>query len=555
MGRCAKGSPAGEPSRAAGSFPGMPEAAAASAALFLYSPPGSDPGAFLPAFAIGALLCAAGAGLHAALALPGLLPPRGASAPFSRRRRAALASNACLLLAALGAGLAWGGFIGAERRIAAAEWSGLPRASVEAFSGTLAADSREARSGAALYDIELFEAESEFARTGAKGLVVMAERGGPRLCAGTRVRVAAGLPEAGEIGFCAPGALASLGFPSAFDELRAKAREGFIASVSRIKSSGGPLLVALMTGDKSSLPREEEDAFKKAGCAHILALSGQHIGILAALLGFILVPLLGKRASLIVSSAIVLAYLLVTGIQPSILRSVISYLVAAGAWFLGRKPRGESVLGWSFLIASALQPESLSSASFVLSYGATAGIILFQGRIAFFISKWLPPFLSAALGASLAACAASAPLSIGLFGTFNPACIPVSVASEPLVSLMMWLGCAGSLACALLPFPWVGRAFGFLLEAPSRLLRGLVDWGASLPCPGLEPGLARNAACAVLASLLLLLYAWRLHGPPRIRFPEGAQEIHGRTRLRHAEEVRPELPGLAERAGQDRLAG
>jgi ComEC/Rec2-related protein len=555
MGRGESGSPTGEPNRGAGSFPGMPEAAAVSAALFLYSPLGSSPAYALPAFASGAALCAAGIALRASIGRRGVIRPCPSNAAFPLRKKAAHFANACLIAAAIGAGILWGAMIGTQRRAADARWQGMPPRAVTAFSGRLACDSRESSSGAALYDIELEEVESEFLRAQAKGRISLLAEGGARLGAGERLRVRAPLPEEGKLAFCDSKDLQRLGFSSAFEEMRAKAREGFIASVSRIRSRGTPLLVALMTGDKSGLSKREEEAFKLSGCAHILALSGQHIGILAALLGFLLVPLLGKRASLILSSAIVVIYLVVTGIQPSMLRSVLSYLIATAAWFLARRPRSTSVLAWTFLIAAGLQPESLQSASFCLSYGATAGIILFQERIGSFLSKWLPPSIAKALGVSLAACAASAPLSIALFGTFNPACVPVSTASGPLVSLLMWIGCAGSLVCALLPFPATGRAVGLLLEIPYRLLRAMVDWGASLSGLDFPPGSARCVACAVLASLLLLLYAWKLHGPPRIRFTKGTKEIHGRARLRHAEEVRAELPGLAERASQDRLAG
>lgn len=562
MGRGEARSPAGEPVRAAGGFPGIPEAAAVSAAVFIYAT--ADPrlsAAFIPALVAGALACAGALGLRLALGLPGILPACDASTPFRLRRRSARLANACLAAAALGAGLAFGGATGLSRRAACAAWTGIPAASVTAYRGRLASDSRPSSSGATLYELDIDSVGSRFVRAGARARIRLLAEGGPSLCAGQAISVSGRLPalDAGSAdagpAFCRAADLRVLGFGSGLDALRARARAGFIASVSRIESSGRGLLVALMTGDKSSLPAQEERAFKLAGCSHILALSGQHIGILAALLGFLLIPALGKRASLVLSSAIVVTYLLVTGVQPSMLRSVLSYLIASTAWFLGRKPRPASVLAWTFLIACALQPESPATASFCLSYGATAGIILFQERISTFLSKWLPPALAKDAGVSLAACAASAPLSIALFGGFNPVCILVSTASGPLVSLMMWIGCAGSLACAILPFRPVGIAFGVLLELPYRLLRGLVDWGAARPGLAFAPGLPRNAACAVLACILLLLYAWRLHGPSRIRFPKGTQEIHGRARLRHAKEIRPELPGLAERAGQDRLAG
>lgn len=551
------GSPAGERNRARGSFPGMPETMAASAAAVIYLPAAvSAPlgvQAIRALMAAGAMLCLAGCSLRRALSVPGILRP-AAPLPFALREKAARWAQAALLAASVGAGLAWGAGVLEQRRSLSASWLGLPPGEIVSCTGRLASDSRKTSSGASLYDLELEWAASAFRGAEARGRMTVIAEGGPRLSAGAGLRVRAVPPAAGKPAFVEARDLEPTGFASAFDSARARAREAFVSCVSRIESSGGPLLTALMTGDKAGLSPEEESAFKKAGCAHILALSGQHIGILAGMLGFLLIPLLGKRAALALSSAIVVAYLVVTGIQPSMTRAVLSYLLGAAAWFLSRKPRGTTVLAWTFLIAGALQPESPGSASFCLSYGATAGIVLFQERLSLFLSKWLPPKAAQALGASLGACAASAPVSLALFGSFNPSCVLTSTVSDPLVGLMMWIGCLGSLACALLPGRWAAKAAGVLLEIPYRLLRSAVDRGASFPSIALAPGAQRAAACAVLACVLLLLYAWRLYGPPRLRFPASPQVLHGRARLRHAKEIRAELPRVAQRPRQDRLA-
>jgi ComEC/Rec2-related protein len=457
-------------------------------------------------------------------------------------------------LAAIGLGAALAAVSAKVASLDASPWIGIPAVRVASMSGILEAPplptkggdtilflivdrvsgdpaplSRHRWEGAARLHVALFVPSEPANRI----------RG---MSTGERLAVRARPPGTGDMAFVKAGDIASLGYSSATMGFLAKARKAFRDAVSRIPFSGSGFLTALMTGDRALLSNEESDAFRKSGCLHILALSGQHVGILAALLALVLTRLLGKKASLALSAAIAAAYLLVTGIQPSMLRAVLSFSIACAAWFAGRPLKGAELLGLTFLIAVSIQPSSPAEASFMLSYAATAGIVILAGRIGRHLNRWLPPKAAQALGVSLSACLSSAPVSIAVFGSAAPVSIAVSTLAGPLVTLIMWAGCAFVPLAAIFPWPALHRLLGALLDPPYRLLREVVRAGALVPSFAFPPGPARAAAALVLVLAFLLLYAWRKHGYPGLRLPPRPQGLPRRTRPRHEQALRAELP-------------
>lgn len=141
-----------------------------------------------------------------------------------------------------------------------------------------------------------------------------------------------------------------------------------------------PLVKALLTGDKSDLDKEVTKVFRDSGAAHILALSGLHLGVLYLILTRLTGPLGNSpparksRYSLIVGAA--LFYSIMTGAAPSIIRAFLFITINETAKLLGRKRSPVRVLLASLTIQLALKPDVISSVGFQLSYMAMAGIFL-----------------------------------------------------------------------------------------------------------------------------------------------------------------------------------
>lgn len=293
--------------------------------------------------------------------------------------------------------------------------------------------------------------------------------------------------------------------PRDLREFRAGVRRGFRSAIAR---AGGReakgLLEALLMGFRDDLDAEEADDFKKAGCAHILALSGQHLAILAAAVSLLCKPLLGPRKSRIASLFLAAAFVFVAGPGPSLLRSILMYGLAALAFFLDRPQPSLTVLSLVFAATAFIDPASARSLSYALSYLALFGLIVLGPSFERLLLPILPPPIAAALAASLAAQCATGPLMALVFGALYPAGILASVVSSPLVAAFIWWGLGASLLVGLVPA--VGPALALVSGLLHRALAWTMAFFAGWPSLALS-GYALPLAAAVVVLIAAFVYA------------------------------------------------
>jgi len=89
----------------------------------------------------------------------------------------------------------------------------------------------------------------------------------------------------------------------------------------------GGLALALLLGIKDNLDTELAAMYRNSGLSYILALSGMHLAILAALITFLLKKPLGLKASAICGAAIILLYCFLVGSMPSLNRAAMMYIL------------------------------------------------------------------------------------------------------------------------------------------------------------------------------------------------------------------------------------
>jgi ComEC/Rec2-related protein len=328
--------------------------------------------------------------------------------------------------------------------------------------------------------------------------------------------------------------------------IRSLLRAGFHRALDRAGGGGATagLLVALLEGSRDELDAAEGEAFKRAGCAAVLSLSGQHLSILAAALSLVLKPLGGPRKATAASLAIVFAFVFVAGWQPALLRSLVMYALAALTLLSDRPQDTRTILGLSFALQLFLDPAAARELSFCLSYLALAGLVLLSPRFEFLFLPVLPVAISKALAASCAAWAATMPLAAAFFGAAYPVGLVATVVSAPLVAAFLWWGLAGSLACGLVP------AAAGLVAPVSELLHAALfrtmDFFAAAPPLALAGTAAVLASAGVVlaaAFVYALPYAEHAHGlATRLRRPHRAQGLPRGRGPRHVQALRPELP-------------
>ncbi len=184
-----------------------------------------------------------------------------------------------------------------------------------------------------------------------------------------------------------PGASAPLAFAAKACDVLKRAIDGIPFRDARSSS----LVRALLTGDRSGLDRGTVEAFRNSGAAHILALSGLHLGLIYLLVRRIL-GLLGaspaaRRIRCTLTIGATAFYTLMTGAGPSTVRAFLYICINE---FLslspGRRKDPARILLAALTIQLVLQPTAISGTGFQLSYLAMLGIAILMPRM----QAWYP---------------------------------------------------------------------------------------------------------------------------------------------------------------------
>lgn len=280
--------------------------------------------------------------------------------------------------------------------------------------------------------------------------------------------------------------------------LRRRARE---IMRDALPPTSAALLGGLLVGERTALPREIDDGFRRAGVYHVLAVSGFNVALLAASV-FTLMTMMraGLKVAAVAAMAAVAAFAAVVGPEPSVLRAAIMGVLILGAIVLEREAAVLNSLALAALVVLALRPGDLHAPGFQLSFIATAGIVLAP----------LPRNrLLAALGVSVAAQLAVLPISLVHFNQVSSIGVLANLAVVPLAGIATVLGLAGVALAALLQ-----TAGDLLLNAvwPVLLaLRAIVQLAGSVPGAVVHlPAPHWTAVTAYAWGLALGLAAWTL---------------------------------------------
>ena len=146
------------------------------------------------------------------------------------------------------------------------------------------------------------------------------------------------------------------------------------------------IAVALMTGQRRAIPKPLMNAIRDSGLAHLLAISGLHIGLVAAILfaglrGIMaLVPPLALRYPIKKWAALAailgaLAYALMAGATVPSQRAFLMVGLVLLAVVLDRRGLSMRLVAWAAVVILLLQPESLLGPSFQMSFAAVTALI------------------------------------------------------------------------------------------------------------------------------------------------------------------------------------
>lgn len=162
-----------------------------------------------------------------------------------------------------------------------------------------------------------------------------------------------------------------------------------------IGKSEGSLAAAIFLGNKDAVRRNITRDFSRAGASHILAISGLHMGIIFGFLAFLLkymfVPAKGRA---VILSFVSVFYLAFTGFSVSATRSIIMLLMVYLSTLMSQSADSLTSLSVAGALIMLVSPETVMSAGFWMSFGATLGIILCVPPLQTFIFEHLQPYYS-----------------------------------------------------------------------------------------------------------------------------------------------------------------
>ncbi len=159
-------------------------------------------------------------------------------------------------------------------------------------------------------------------------------------------------------------------------------RSRALAVIERLfPSPEAPLLAGILLGIETGLPEDLARAFQDTGTAHVIAISGFNIAILAELFQKIFGKLFTRWWATAAAILAISGYTVLVGAAPSVVRAAIMGSLGLVAREIGRRSTAANSLAFTAMLMCLPNPQLPWDASFQLSFMATLGLILYGDRM------------------------------------------------------------------------------------------------------------------------------------------------------------------------------
>jgi competence protein ComEC len=321
------------------------------------------------------------------------------------------------------------------------------------------------------------------------------------------------------------------GIAGLLDGMRASAERGVEAGMAPDEAA---LLRGMVLGQDERISAAVREDFRASGLAHLLAVSGQNVMLLAALaLPLLMFAGCGPRARLAVLAALVAVYVPLAGAGPSLQRAGVMGLAGIAAMAASRPASRSYALLLAVVATLAWNPRAWADPGWQLSVAAVVGILALGVPLARVlrraVDELVHPSSPRVLGAgpkavrlgghaladgiaiTLAATTATAPLLAHHFDAVPLAGLPANLLALPVVAPAMWLGML-KIAAGQVALPdFVAAGLGTLAALPVGAISWLAERFADLPAGQLSvpmrSPMATGAVYAGMAAAALAL--WR----------------------------------------------
>ena len=279
------------------------------------------------------------------------------------------------------------------------------------------------------------------------------------------------------------------------------------------------LATAMAIGLRDLVPRDVATDFRASGLSHVVAISGWHITLIGAVVSGALGGLTRRRRSIVVL-VVIAAYAIVAGASPSVLRAAVMAGVVLVARESGRRGGAQAALALTVLALLLVDPATITDAGFQLSATATAGLLAWASRLRDWLAAHLPratpAWLLETLGVSLAAQAATLPLTLLDFERVSLVAPLANLLIAPLVAPSMLLTvialAVGASISAGVP-ALVFAPLTFVCALGLGAMVGIAHFCAGLPFATLDVPAPLNYAAAAMTAVTVALVARRKPNP------------------------------------------
>jgi competence protein ComEC len=271
-----------------------------------------------------------------------------------------------------------------------------------------------------------------------------------------------------------------------------KARMWLSARVqAALPGETGGFAAAIMAGDRSGVGQETLEALRISNLAHLLAISGLHMGLLAGVvfgavrLGLALVPAIAlrvpvKKIAAVTAIVVGAGYLALSGGNVATERAFIMVAVMLCAVLADRRALSLRAVAMAALVVLALRPEALLGPGFQMSFAATTALVavfgLLRDRRWHVGPRWLQPVLGVFVS-SLVAGLATAPIAAAHFNQYAQFGLIANLVSVPLMGTLVMpaavlAACFMPLGLDWIPFVVMGAGLDWIL--------GVAHWVSDL---------------------------------------------------------------------------
>lgn len=284
--------------------------------------------------------------------------------------------------------------------------------------------------------------------------------------------------------------------------------------------AAGAFAAAIMTGDRSAIDQAVLDDLRASNLAHLLAISGLHMGLLTGFVfgvlryGLALVPVLAlrwnsKKIAAVAALIAGAAYLALSGGNVATERAFIMVAVMLVAILLNRRALTLRAVAIAAVLVLAWQPDALAGPGFQMSFAATVALIAVFSALRYFdltrLPRGLRPVLSVFVSL-LVAGLATAPFAAAHFNQISHYGLIANLLSVPLMGVLVMH--AAVLAACLAPVGLEMLGFG-LMQLGLRWILAVAQVTAQWPGAVSHVPAPQGAVLPLLALGLLWLILWR----------------------------------------------